>query len=145
MGYCGIMLNNITVFTSDKYWNLIFADLGAIVTESSNVADVVFDDIDINAPISVAELKNIIFNRFNNTDVIQRVLGADVVLSDLQRRLVGLLYKNPGMTMAEMRAALGVSPDVTSHVVENAVYQLRKKYGRELIVNENGKYKIGRV
>ena len=145
MGYCGTMLKNIAVYSTDKFWNQILADLGAIIAESPNVADVVFDDIAINTPISVAELKNIIFNRFNNTDIIRDVFGADVMLPALQRKIIVLLYKNPEITMSELKNALGMSPDVSSHVVENAIYQLRKNYGHAFIQNVNGKYKIERL
>ena len=43
----------------------------------------------------------------------------------------------------ELKRLIGLSPDITTHTVENAIYQLRKKYGRDIILNINGKYKIG--
>ena len=73
MGYCETMFKGIKIYTSDKYWNHIFADLGADIVDSGNTADVVFDDIDVKAPVSLAELQNIIFNRRNNTDIIQKI------------------------------------------------------------------------
>lgn len=145
MGYCETMFKGIKIYTSDKYWNHIFTDLGADIVDSGNTADVVFDDIDVKAPVSLAELQNIIFNRRNNTDIIQKIFGTDVVLSGLQHRIVVLLYKNPGITMRELKDALGVAPDVATHAVENAVYQLRKIYGRDFIQNIDGGYRIGRL
>ena len=47
--------------------------------------------------------------------------------------------------MRELKENIGFLPDITTHTVENAVYQLRKKYGHDFILNENGKYKIGHL
>lgn len=145
IGYCEIMLKNIKIYTSDKYWNQIFADLGADIAETPNVADIVFDDVDIKTPISAIDLKNVIFDSVNSVDIIKRIFGHNVVLPMLQYKIVVLLYKNPNITMSDLKSALGISPDMTSHVVENAIYQLRKVYGRDIIQNVDGKYKIGCV
>lgn len=139
------MLNNIKIYTNDKYWTQILTDLGAVITDSQNIADIVFDDIDIQTPISIPELQQIVLDCANNTDIIGKIFGKNIYLPALQHKIVVLLYKNDGLNLADLKSALGVSPDITTHVVENAIYQLRKTYGREFIVNENGKYKIGRV
>ena len=139
------MLNNAKIYTSDKYWNQIFSDLGAVVVDTPNVADVVFDDVNITTPVSVMDLQNIICDYINNTDIICNVFGKYVVLPALQHKIVVLLYKNPNMTMSELKNALGVLPDVATHAVENAIYQLRKVYGHDIIQNNDGKYKIGSV
>ncbi len=139
------MMENIRIYTSDKYWNQICNDLGMIIVDSPNVADVVFDELDIDKPISIANLQNIILNCVNNVDIIHDIFGKDVVLSNLQRKLIVLLYKNPNITMRELKSALGVLPDMTTHAVETAIYQLRKTYGHDFIINTNGTYKIGRI
>lgn len=139
------MLNNIKIYASDKYWKSILADLGANLAESPNCADVVFDDIKINAPISVEDLQNLVLNQFNNNDIINNVFGRDIVLPELQRKIVVALYKNPNIQMRELKKAVGVMPDITTHSVENAIYQLRKTFGRDFIINENGGYRIGRI
>ncbi len=139
------MLSNIKIYTSDKYWNRILTDLGANVVDSADVADVIFDDIEINAPISVDDLQGLILSQFNNNDIISDVFGRDVVLPELQRKIVVALYKNPNIQMRELKLAVGLSPDITTHSVENAIYQLRKTFGHDFILNENGGYKIGRV
>ncbi len=139
------MLGNIKIYTSDKYWAGIFFDLGAQLVDSANFADVVFDDIDVPKKIYVDDLIKIILNRAENTDIISDVFGDNVQLSNLQRRLIVLLYKNPDINMHDLKNAVGISPDITSHAVETAVYELRKKYGRNIIQNTNGKYKIGKL
>ena len=139
------MLENVKIFTSDKYWKQIFTDLGAMVVDVKTAADVVFDDIDIPAPISVIDLQNIICDHVNNTDIIHRVFGKYVVLPALQHKIIVMLCKNPNMTMSELKTALGVLPGVATHTVENAIYQLRKVYGRDIIQNLDGKYKVGCV
>ena len=139
------MLSNIKIYASDKYWKQILTDLGADVVDDKNVADIVFDDINIPAPVSVIDLQNIIYDCANNTDIICDVFGKYVVLPALQQKIIVLLYKNPNMTMPEIKTALGILPDVATHTVENAIYQLRKVYGHNIIQNINGKYKIGGV
>ena len=138
-------MENIRIYTSDKYWHQIFSDLGLIVVDSPNLADVVFDDIDVETPISIMNLQTLILNHVDNADIIHKIFGKDVVLSNLQRKLIVFLYKNPDITMRELKIALGVSPDITTHSVETAIYQLRKKYGHNFIINTNGKYKIGQL
>ena len=139
------MFKDIKIYASDKYWQHIFANLGAVITDSKNTADVVFDDIDINAPISVADLQSIIFNCSNNQDIITNIFGHYVILPKLQHKILVALYKNPNISMQKLKELLGVLPDVTTHTVENAVYQLRKNYGHDFIQNTDGKYKIGRI
>ena len=138
-------MENIRIYTSDKYWHQIFSDLGLIVVDSPNLADVVFDDIDVETPISIMDLQTLILNRVDNADIVHDIFGTNVALSNLQRKLIISLYKNPDITMRELKIALGVSPDITTHSVETAIYQLRKKYGHNFIINTNGKYKIGQL
>lgn len=139
------MLDNIKIYLSDKYWKSILTDLGANIVDSPDCADVIFDDIKINAPVSVDELQNLILNQFNNNDIIVNIFGHDVVLPELQRKIVVSLYKKPNIQMRELKLAVGVMPDITTHSVENAIYQLRKTFGHDFILNEKGGYRIGRV
>ena len=139
------MLDNIKIYTSDKYWKGILTDLGANLVESPDCADVIFDDIKINTPISVYDLQSLILNQFNNDDIIVDVFGRDTVLPELQRKIVVALYKNPNIQIRELKLLVGVMPDITTHSVENAIYQLRKTFGHDFIVNENGGYRIGRI
>ena len=144
-GYNIIMLENIKIYTSDTYWKGILTDLGANVVDSLNVADVNFDDIKINTPISINDLQNVILERFENKDIIESVFGYDVVLPMLQHKIIVALHNNPNITMRELKDLLGVLPNVSTHAVENAVYQLRKIYGCDIIINKDGKYSIGRI
>ena len=139
------MFQGIKIYTSDKYWNQILTDLGAEIVDSENTADVIFDDVDIKTPISIPDLQNIIFNRCNNTDIIHKVFGKDVTLSALQHRIVVLLYKRPNISLRELKGALGLAPDVATHAVETAIYQLRKIYGHDFIQNVDGGYRLGRL
>lgn len=139
------MLDNIKIYASDKYWNHILADLGANLVESPDCADVIFDDIKTDAPVSVDDLQNLILNKFNNNDIITCVFGRDMVLPELQRKIVVALYKNPNIQMCELKLAVGVMPDIATHSVENAIYQLRKTFGHDFILNENGGYRIGHI
>ena len=59
------MLGNVKIYTSDKYWNHILADLGACLVETPDIADVIFDELSINAPISVDDLQSLVVSQFN--------------------------------------------------------------------------------
>lgn len=139
------MLGNVKIYTSDKYWNHILADLGVCLVETPDVADVIFDELPINAPISVDDLQSLVVSQFNNNDIIANVFGRDVALPALQRKIIVALYKKPNIQMRELKLAVGLSPDITTHSVENAIYQLRKTFGHDFILNEKGGYKIGRI
>lgn len=139
------MASNIKIYATDEYWRHIFTDLGAVVVDSKNIADVVFDNKDVNLPISVSQLKSVIFASLDNRDIIKNVFGQYVVLPALQHKIIVLLYKNPDISINELKELLGVLPNVTTHTVENAIYQLRKKYGHDFIINTKGKYNIGHL
>jgi hypothetical protein len=57
--------------------------------------------------------------------------------------IVVLLFKTGGMSVNDLKNVLGYSPDIATHTIDTAIYQLRKTYGRNFIKNENGKYLIG--
>ena len=139
------MLNNIKIYSVDKCWNHILADLEANLVDAPDAADVLFDDIKIKTPISVDDLQNLILAQFNNNDIIVSIFGRDIILPELQRKIIIALYKSPGIQMRELKPAVGLLPGVSTHSVENAIYQLRKKYGHSFILNEKGGYKIGRI
>lgn len=139
------MAENIKVYATDEYWQHIFADLGVSVVDSPKTADVLFDDTNEALPISVTKLKAIIFNSVDNHDIICDIFGKYIVLPTLQHKVIVALYKNPNISINELKEIIGVLPNITTHTVENAIYQLRKTYGHDFILNVGGKYKIGRV
>ncbi|MBR3510879.1 MAG: hypothetical protein IKN73_02350 [Alphaproteobacteria bacterium] len=139
------MFNGIKIYTEDTYWNHILNDLGADIVNSPNIADVIFDEIDIDAPVYIYDLQNIILKAVDNHEIVHKIFGDDVNLSQLQRKIIVMLYKNPDVNINELKSLLGLAPDISSHAVETAVYQLRKKYGHDVIINTNGKYKIGKI
>ena len=145
MGYRKSMLENIKIYTSDKFWKQIFADLGLCVSEKADIADVVFDDIHVKPPISVTDLKNVIFAYADSPEIIKKVFSEIIVLPKLQHKIIVNLYKKPDISINELKALVGLSPDITTHTVENTIYQLRKKFGHDIIQNINGKYRIGHI
>ena len=133
------------VYTKDIYWKHILTDLGVEVSTESSMADVVLDEIGFQTPVSVKNLHNILINATGNTEIIKSIFGKEVFLPALQHKILVLLYKNPNMNVKELKSALGIAPDITTHSVENAIYQLRKTYGHDFILNVDGGYKIGHI
>lgn len=139
------MLSGIRIYTTDSVWRQILGDLGATVLDVPNAAYLNFDELDVSHGISSLELKSIILNATDNRHVLRGIFGYDVSLPRLQGQIVVLLQKSGGMTINELKRALGYSPDVTTHTVDTAIYQLRRTYGRGFIKNTNGVYTLGRI
>ena len=121
------------------------SDLNAVVVEDANLADVDLDSLELNTPVVPMELKSAIISALDDSKVLLSVFGRTVSLSPIQRRIVVCLGKSGGMTAEELKLALGYVRDTTTHTVDTAIYGLRKLFGRDFIVNENGIFKIGGV
>lgn len=139
------MLTGLRIFTSDPYWRAIVADLNAVVVDDANYADVDLDSLDVHIPVAPLELKSTIISALDDTKVLVSVFGHPVDLSPIQRNIVVRLKKSGGMTADELKVALGYARDTTTHTVDTAIYGLRKLFGRDFIINENGIFKIGGI
>lgn len=139
------MLEGIRLYTIDNVWHKVLGDLGAVVVDNENVADINFDSLNVSSPLSVLELKSIMLNEIDakQRKIIKKVFGKNVVLPRLQLQIIVLLYQTGGMNIVDLKTVLGIAPDIATHTVDTAIYQLRKVYGREFIKNENGKYLLG--
>lgn len=139
------MLHGIRIFSSDAVWSRILSELGAVVVDSPESADVNLDEMNLAMPVAVPELKVLIMNAAQNDGIIRRVCGDGAVLPRGLGRVVTMLYKSGGMSAAELKTSLGYSPDAATHAIEAAIYQLRKMYGRDFIKNKNGMYYLGKL
>ncbi len=139
------MLSGIRIYSSDALWRQILGDLNATVLDGPDVADVNLDTLSLKLPISVVELKAAILGATDNSNIICNIFGREIPLPRLQRQIIVLLYKTGGMSIADLKNALGYSPNTTTHTVDTAIYQLRKTYGHNFILNKNGIYSIGQL
>ena len=139
------MLNGIRIYSADPFWRNILIDLGATVIDSPNSTDLNFDSLNIVMPISPIQLKAALLYAADYSNIIRKIFGTPVRLSSLHTQIVVQLYKSGGMNAATLKSALGYSSNATTHTVDTAVYQLRKIYGHDFIVNENGVYRIGKL
>lgn len=139
------MLNGIRVYSADPYWRNILIDLGATVLDAPNAMDVNFDSLNISMPISPMQLKAALLDATDSSNIIRKIFGHNVRLSNLHTQIVVQLYKSGGMNSTTLKSVLGYSPDAATHTVDTAIYQLRKLYGHEFIINDGGVYKIGKL
>ena len=139
------MLSGIRLYTSDPVWQQILTDLNATVLSAPNAAYLNFDELELSNPISPIELKSAILNATDSRHILHQIFGSDVTMPRLQSQIVVWLYKTGGMTANELKNALGYAPDVATHTVDTAIYQLRKLYGRGFIKNTNGVYSLGQL
>ena len=139
------MLNGVRIYTSDTIWRQILTDFGATVLDVPNSMDINFDNLHIVPPLNSMELKTVILNAGDQATILRAVFGTDVFLSNQQSLIVVALYKSGGMTMHDLKNVLGYAPDVATHTIDTAIYQLRRTYGREFIINTNGVYRIGKL
>ena len=139
------MLSGVRIYTSDTIWRQILTDFGATVLDVPNSMDINFDNLHIVPPLNSMELKTVILNAGDQATILRAVFGTDVFLSHQQSLIVVALYKSGGMTMHDLKNVLGYAPDVATHTIDTAIYQLRRTYGREFIINTNGVYRIGKL
>lgn len=139
------MLNGIKIFTADAVWRQILGEMGATIVDNTNGAFVDFDKLTIQTPASIIDIKAAILQAMDYTNIIKRHCGTNVTLPPVQARIIMALDKSDGLSAADLRTAIGYEPNITTHVVDNAIYQLRKTFGHKFIINENGIYKIGKL
>lgn len=139
------MLHHIRLFTADPVWRQILLSLSATVVDDAKLANVNLDALEIDPQISVLELKAMILNAMdcNQQAIVNRLFGRPVNLSALQMQIVVLLDQTGGLSAHQLRTIL--APDIATHTIDTAIYQLRKVFGRDFIKNENGKYFIGKL
>ena len=139
------MLTGVRIYASDLMWRQILGDLGAILLDAPTATDINFDTIDVPEKISPIQLKSLILGAVDNSAIIARLLGPGRTLPRMQARVVALLYKTGGMRAAEIKDALGYSPNTATHAVDTVIYQLRRTFGRDFIVNDHGVYRLGKL
>ena len=145
INYAFNMLTGIRIFTSDAYWRKILLELNADVQQDAIYADVNLDNMDFKTPISPMEFKVAVLDARDDTRVVDKILGRQVQLSPIQNRILRKLYETGGMTSDELKVVLGYAADATTHTVDTTIYGLRKLFGKDIIINKNGKFVIGRV
>ncbi len=139
------MLSGIRIFSSDTVWRQILTDLNAVVLDTPCVTDLNLDDLDISLPISAIGLKALIIKAQDNQHILDQIFKRSVSLSWVQAQIVVALFQSGGMCLNDLKVALGYAPSASTHAVDTAIYQLRKMFGREFIINNNGVYQLGRV
>jgi len=139
------MLNGISIYATNKVWRKILIDLGATLVDDSKLADLNFDSLEVPDNLTPIELQSIILNTIDNNqrEIIKKIFKKSEVLPSLQKSIVVLLYKTGGISASDLKSVMGYSPDMATHTIDTAIYQLRKTYGKDFIKNENGKYFIG--
>ncbi len=139
------MLNGISIYATNKVWRKILIDLGATLVDDSKLADLNFDSLEVPDNLTPIELQSIILNTIdtNQREIIKKIFKKPEVLPSLQKSIVVLLYKTGGISASDLKSVMGYSPDIATHTIDTAIYQLRKTYGKDFIKNENGKYFIG--
>ena len=140
-----VMLSKIRVFSSDAIWRQILSDLNATVLDAPNATDLNLDDMGVMGPVSPLELKALFLDASDNSRILHKIFGAHTALPYIQGRVVVALYKSGGMTASQLKIAMGYASDTSTHTVDTAIYQLRRKFGRDFILNNNGIYKLGRI
>lgn len=139
------MLTGIRIYSSDTIWRQILTDLNATVLDAPSATDLNLDDMDVPCPINMLQLRSLILSAADNSDVLKNVFGGAVALPRLQTQIVVALYKSGGMTSAQLKGALGYAANTSTHTVDTAIYNLRRVYGRDFIINTNGVYSLGRI
>ena len=140
------MLSDFKIYSADAFWRQILSELGATVSDKEDSTFLNFDALNIPLPARPITIKTEIQKAIDsNIQLLHKILGKKVQLPYVQAQIIILLYKSGGMSAADLRNALGYSPNATTHAVDTAIYQLRKTFGRAFINNVNGIYKIDQL
>lgn len=140
------MLDGIRIYSSDPVWRQILSELGATVSDVYDATYLDFDSLNLVFPATPMAIKTAVQNAVDGSiQLLQDIFGKRVRLPHIQAQIVILLYKSGGASSAELRKALGYSPNATTHAVDTAIYQLRKTFGRDFIINDGGVYKLGKL
>lgn len=139
------MLNNIKIYTSDDIWRHILTDLGATVISDMSVDAVNFDSLDVNMPITIIDLHKLLLTVSDEEYIVQQILGDSKHCSRLQMRIIICLYRSHGMTIPQLKNVLGYAADADTHTVDTAIYNLRKIFGHDFIINNHGVYSLGKL
>ena len=145
MHYSFNMLTGLRIFTSDPHWRHIVSDLNAVPVDDVILADVDLDALELSTPITPLELKTAIICALDDNNLVDSVFGRPVSLTPVQRKIITCLKKSGGMSADDLKFAIGYARDTTTHTVDTAIYGLRKLFGHDFIVNENGMFRIGRI
>ena len=143
--YCDNMLSGMRIFSSDSVWRQILSDLNATVLDAPSATDLSIDDLELSGAVSPMALKGLLLSLSDNSRILGEIFGAPTSLPHIQGKVVVALYKSGGMTSAGLKSAMGYAANTTTHTVDTAIYQLRRRFGRDFIVNNDGVYKLGRV
>lgn len=139
------MLSGIRIFSSDPIWRHILTELNASVLDVPTVTDLDLADLDIDVSIQPIELKARILSATDNSRILSQIFGKPTALPYIQGKLVIALYKSGGMSSSDLKRVLGYAADTSTHTVDTAIYQLRRRFGRDFITINNGVYKLGRI
>lgn len=139
------MLTGLRIYTSDQIWRQILTDLNATVVDAPSATDLNMDDMDIPQPVNMLQLRSLLLSAADNSGILARIFGTPVSLPRLQTQIVVALYKSGGMTSPQLKNALGYAADTSTHTVDTAIYNLRRAYGRDFIINKNGIYTLGGI
>jgi hypothetical protein len=141
------MLDGIRLYANDNVWRKVLTDLGATVVMEPKTADLDISSIDIELPAQILALKSAIIKAIDekHQKIINEIFGESVTLSRLQMQIIVLLHQSGGMSADEVKNVLGYSPDIATHTIDTAIYNLRKLYGRDFIQLSDGKYRIGKL
>ena len=145
MRYLRYMLSGFRIYSSDIVWRQILADLNATVLYAPIVTELNLDTLVFSQPISCMELKELLISAQDKHAILNQVFGRHVSLSNIQAQLVSVLFQSGGMRLADLKDALGYAPNTSTHAIDMAIYQLRKTFGHDFIVNNKGVYRLGRI
>ena len=95
----------------------------------------------------------LIFNQYklqpNARKITDLVTGEETKLTEKEVNILKYLYKTPNKFVSKTDLQINVwqyNQEVTTHTIETHIYRLRQKVeknnGRQLIVTDNGKYKL---
>ena len=143
------MFNRIIIFTKDTNWEYILTSLNAkVVKDHSEKADINLDLLNIKKPILIQDLKSLILSSIslNNDKILQQLnIDKNSKLSEVQKKIIIILFKNKKISIIELKDILGIAENAKTRCIENAIRQIKKNLNIDIIKNKNGEYFINGI
>ena len=140
------MTDAIKFWTKDKIWAGILTDMGFVAADAPQDADFVWAPP--HGPLTAIDLRGEILRQIDAARIADlcRIFGdrADTV-GGVQEKIALFLHRRGGLTIRQMNEFLGYSADTKTHTVDTAIYQLRRAFGPDFILCNNGVYTLGKL
>ena len=140
------MPNTVQFWTDDKIWAGILTDMGYAVADATHGADFIW--MPPSGPLTPMELRGEVLGQIDAARIadMRAIFGERAnTVGGVQEKIALMLYRRGGLTIRQINEFLGYSAETKTHTADTAIYQLRRTFGNQFIMCNNGIYSLGKL